>query len=115
MAGDLDVGSTIRDARRRAGLTQAGLAERLGTTQSSVARWERGATSPTVATLERIAGALGSALAVTLRGPDVVDPSEWSSVERNLTLSHDQRLDNLVSVVEFVFEGRRAMAEARGR
>ena len=32
----------ILAARQRLGLTQAGLAERLGTTQSTVSRWEAG-------------------------------------------------------------------------
>jgi transcriptional regulator with XRE-family HTH domain len=39
-------GLVIRDARRRAGLTQRELASRLGTKQSVVARWESLATSP---------------------------------------------------------------------
>ena len=35
----------IREARKRAGLTQRELAERAATTQSSVARWESGSTA----------------------------------------------------------------------
>jgi predicted nucleotidyltransferase/DNA-binding XRE family transcriptional regulator len=45
-------------ARRAAGLTQAGLAARLGTTQSAIARLERGEVAPSVATLSRLADAL---------------------------------------------------------
>ena len=41
----------LREARRRAGLTQRELADRLGTTQSSIARMESGVVSPTFATL----------------------------------------------------------------
>jgi transcriptional regulator with XRE-family HTH domain len=36
----------IRAARRRAGLSQAELAELLGVRQSSVSQWERGSTKP---------------------------------------------------------------------
>lgn len=48
-------------ARASAGLTQAQLAERIGTTQSAVSRLESGsaAHSPSIATLQRYASALG--------------------------------------------------------
>lgn len=39
-------GTVIREARRRAGLSQRELATRLGTAQSSVGRWESHTTSP---------------------------------------------------------------------
>jgi DNA-binding transcriptional regulator YiaG len=38
---------TIRALRQRLGLTQAGLAERLGCTTQAVAFWEQGRRSPT--------------------------------------------------------------------
>lgn len=47
-------------ARVRAGLTQAELAERMGTTQSVVARLESGARLPSVKTLLRFAKATGA-------------------------------------------------------
>jgi predicted nucleotidyltransferase len=46
-------------ARLAAGLTQAELAARVGTTQSAIARLERGAVRPTVETLCRLADVLG--------------------------------------------------------
>lgn len=48
-------------ARSEAGLTQAEVAARTGTTQSAVARLESGSAkhSPSIATLQRYAGALG--------------------------------------------------------
>jgi transcriptional regulator with XRE-family HTH domain len=48
-------------ARTEAGLTQAEVAARTGTTQSAIARLESGAAkhSPSIATLQRYAGALG--------------------------------------------------------
>lgn len=45
--------------RKAAGLTQKELATRMGTTASAIARLETGGTSPTFATLERLADALG--------------------------------------------------------
>jgi transcriptional regulator with XRE-family HTH domain len=47
----------IKEARLRAGLTQAELARKLETTQSVVARWEVGDRSPSLETIERIARA----------------------------------------------------------
>ena len=48
-------------ARAETGLTQAQLAERVGTTQSAIARLESGALkhSPSIATLQKYAKALG--------------------------------------------------------
>jgi len=58
------VGSTVRAARRRAGMSQVELAELTGSTQPSVARLEKGLVSPTVITLDRIARALGTELVI---------------------------------------------------
>lgn len=52
------VGARLRDLRRTAGVTQAALAERLGTTQSAVARLEAGRQRLSLATLRRAAEAL---------------------------------------------------------
>jgi transcriptional regulator with XRE-family HTH domain len=50
----------IADARKRAGLSQAQLAERIGTKQTGVARMERaGTTGFTTTTLAKIAAATG--------------------------------------------------------
>jgi transcriptional regulator with XRE-family HTH domain len=56
-----------RHARQSAGLTQAQLAERLGTTQSAIARLERHGSNPRVDTLERVLSACGFELAIDLR------------------------------------------------
>ena len=57
----------VRQARERVGLTQAELASRIGSTQPAVARLEAGGTTPSFATLRRIATALGFDLVVELR------------------------------------------------
>ena len=56
----------VIEARARAGLTQAELAERMGTSQSAVARLESGKSRPSVATLEKLALATGSRLRIAL-------------------------------------------------
>jgi uncharacterized protein len=55
----LDPASLLRTARERSGLTQRALADRAGTSQSVIARIERGQSSPTVATLNRLLEATG--------------------------------------------------------
>lgn len=58
--------NAVIGARARAGLTQAELAERMGTSQSAVARLESGKARPSVATLEKLAEATGSRLRIAL-------------------------------------------------
>ena len=53
-------------ARVRAGLSQAQLAERMNTTQSTIARLESGKSLPSIRTLNRIAEATNSRATVTL-------------------------------------------------
>lgn len=53
-------------ARLRAGLTQAQLAQRMGTKQPVIARLEAGRRSPNIRTLRKLAAATGSRLVVRL-------------------------------------------------
>ncbi len=53
-------------ARAEAGLTQAEVARRMGSTQSAVARLEGGGISPSVDTLRRYAKAVGKRLRVEM-------------------------------------------------
>lgn len=55
----------LLDARKKAGLTQAALAERIGASKGYISRIERGLTIPTISTFYRIVAAMG--LAVELR------------------------------------------------
>lgn len=56
----------IRALREARGLSQRELAERVGTTQSAIARLEGGNISPSLPTLDKIAEALGAELSVAL-------------------------------------------------
>ncbi len=55
----------IHELRQKRGLTQRELAERLGTTQSAIARLEAGNVSPSLPTLDKVAEALGVELVVS--------------------------------------------------
>jgi len=58
----MSVEKVLRQARLAAGLTQADLAVRAGTSQAAVARYEAGDVSPSVSTLERLLRAAGAQL-----------------------------------------------------
>lgn len=106
----MDGGQLIREARRRAGLTQAELAARLGTSQPAVARWESGRVSPTVDTLARAVRTCGFEVVARLVP---VDEYDWTLVEQNLRRTPEQRFDKAVRAARFVGSGRRAVAGAR--
>jgi len=65
-------------ARSSAGITQAEVAQRIGTTQSVIARLEsgRGKHSPSLATLQKYAHALGCRLELRLINETVAHKSE---------------------------------------
>ena len=82
----------IREARRRAALTQAELARRLGTSQSAVARWERGRQEPAFATVVRAVRACGFDLGVSLAPADDQDDA-W--FDEHLAMTPDERVRRL--------------------
>jgi transcriptional regulator with XRE-family HTH domain len=103
-------GQIIREARKRAGLTQAELARRVGTTQSAIARLENGGTSPSLERVGQLVASAGLELRFSLAIPD---EDEWASVARNLGLTHQQRWDKTVAAARFVEAGRAAVAARR--
>jgi ribosome-binding protein aMBF1 (putative translation factor) len=54
------------DARNKKGMTQSEIAERAGTTQSAIARFEAGKTNPTLEFASRLSYALGAKLEIKL-------------------------------------------------
>lgn len=67
LALEYQVADQMLKARSRAGLTQDAVAERMGTTKSSVSRLESaGKHAPSLATLKRYASAVGCELQVRL-------------------------------------------------
>jgi len=97
----------LRQARARAGLSQRALARRAGTAQSVIARIERGQTSPTWETLERLLAAAGVALRPELEVPVVVGSHMLQDVPRILRLSPEQRLEEVRNLTRFLYEARR--------
>lgn len=65
-ADEFAVARELIAARTQAGLTQADVAERMGTTQSTVARLEGGKAVPSMRSLQRYAEAVGCRAVVRL-------------------------------------------------
>jgi len=98
----------VREARRRAGLTQAMLAERADVPQSTISRIESGARTPSTAMLERLVDAAGYEVRIGLGEPDAQTTSLF---ERTLQRTPAERLADATRAARFVLEGRAALSD----
>ena len=89
-------GQLIREARKRALLTQAELARRLDSHQSVIARWETGRASPDFDAVRKALRAAGFELGVSLHPADEHD---LALIRRELHLLPHQRLSGMVEAV----------------
>lgn len=71
----VDAAVLLRDARRRAGLSQLELGRRAGVTQSVVSAYESGARQPSVPTLARLVAAAGFELDMRVSDPAATRPA----------------------------------------
>jgi transcriptional regulator with XRE-family HTH domain len=99
----------VREARLRAGLTQQQLAERSGTTQSAIARIERGTTEPSYERVQRLIEACGFELVPRIAASD---DSDWSVASTNLRLTYDARVRQHQAALRFARLGREALERA---
>ncbi len=70
------VGLIVERRRREAGLTQAELASRIGTTQAALSKIETGRTLPGLELLDRMARALGRPITLTVGAPRATSVDE---------------------------------------
>jgi transcriptional regulator with XRE-family HTH domain len=89
----MEADALIRHARRAAGLTQAELARRLGTSQPSIVKLERPGANPTVRTLDRVLRATGHHL--ELSAPIWSSGVDESLIRKQLELQPAERLRQL--------------------
>jgi transcriptional regulator with XRE-family HTH domain len=85
-------GDYVLMARRRAGLSQRELADRLGLRQATIARWERGDRQVGVEDVEAVSAACGLHLDAHLA---VEDRSWWSQIALQLELDPLERVRRL--------------------
>jgi transcriptional regulator with XRE-family HTH domain len=105
-AHELSVGKRIRWARRRKGLSQDKLAERVGTTRQVVIRWEKDRHLPNERSRERLAQATGQEadFFAERRASTNEDDDEEAEVVADL-------LASLRRVLDYEFERRAALSE----
>jgi transcriptional regulator with XRE-family HTH domain len=103
-------GELVREARKRAALTQAQLAERAGTTQSAIARLESGRTSPSLEQVERLLRLCGFQLIVELAP---YDDSDIVQAEARLRRTPDQRIAAMQAGIRTAREFRDAVVASR--
>jgi transcriptional regulator with XRE-family HTH domain len=82
--------AVIKEARKAAGLTQSELAERMGTTQSVIARLESPQANPRLDTMLRAVAATGHDLDAHLKPTSA--PVDESLIAANLRLEPAERL-----------------------
>ncbi|HZR92249.1 MAG TPA: helix-turn-helix transcriptional regulator [Gaiellaceae bacterium] len=87
----------IREARLRAGLTQAELSERSGTQRSVIARWEQGTVSPTFDNMLQVIEACGFELPLMLVPRD---SSLDQQLDKNRQLSPERRAQQLLAKLD---------------
>jgi transcriptional regulator with XRE-family HTH domain len=88
-------GDLLREARRRAGLSQAELARRAGKPLSSIGRWERGEVRPSLETLRELVRACGLELIFHLANADLED-HDLTLIERALSRTPEERVRDAV-------------------
>jgi transcriptional regulator with XRE-family HTH domain len=78
-------GALLQSLRRRAGLTQAELARRAGTSQPVISAYEHDRRDPTVGTLQKLVAAGGGRLRLETRAlPDVPPAADLAEHARRL-------------------------------
>ena len=87
----LQIGSNIANYRKGAGLTQAGLAEKLNYSDKAVSKWERGESMPDVTTLVQLAEQFGITVNDLIVDPDQL-PGNPGKLEKAMTQVSEKAL-----------------------
>ncbi len=82
---EFEIMNALIRARLRSGLTQTQIGERMGTTQSAVARLEGGRSNPSVRTLERYAKATGTRIRIRFEPVEADAPDQGERYSQVVT------------------------------
>lgn len=86
------IGKNIASYRKRAGLTQAGLAEKLNYSDKAVSKWERGESVPDVITLAQLADLFEITVNELVADPDVLPGDNPGNLEKAMTQVSEKAL-----------------------
>ena len=78
------IGNYIADKRKSLDMTQAQLAEKLGVSNKSVSKWERGVNLPDVSLYENLCSTLGITINEFLAGEDLEPTEALLQADRNI-------------------------------
>jgi len=86
------LGANIVTYRKRSGLTQAKLAERLNYSDKAVSKWERGESMPDVLTLVQLAELFNITVDDLLRDPDEIPAHDEGIIEHAMEVAVEKTL-----------------------
>ncbi len=101
----------LKEARLRAGLTQAELGRRVQRSQSQIARWERGDVKPSLETLRELIRACGLELWFRMAN---YDDSYLPDIADNLRMTPAERVERAVAFVNALRPWEAAREAAHG-
>lgn len=99
-----NIGKTIAERRRKKGLTQEALGEKLGVSSKSISRWETGKTLPDISIYEEICEVLDMSIAEFLYDMSLMEAGEKRNIEKNAInlFSSKRTLENMGIMVEIL-------------
>ena len=77
------IGTNIAHLRKRSGLTQAGLAEKVNYSDKAVSKWERGESAPDILTLVSLAEVFGVTVDDLLKDPNALPEQSGTDSPRS--------------------------------
>ena len=86
------IGKNIAAYRKQAGLTQAGLAEKLNYSDKAVSKWERGESIPDVITLAQLAEQFEITVNELVADPDILPGDNPGNLEKAMTQVSEKAL-----------------------
>lgn len=86
------IGANIAAYRKRAGLTQAGLAERLNYSDKAISKWERGESVPDVLTIMQLAEQFDIPVSELLADPNELPSGPPTKLEKAMTQVSEKAL-----------------------
>lgn len=103
----MELSKKLHGLRKRSGMSQEGLAERLGIARQTVSKWENGQAVPEIAALIQLCDLYGVSLDQLLRGGDGCAQSLWDKTAGEVT-DHRQ-------LAAFMLRAKRSTYAAKGR